>query len=249
MADLIKECDEPIIRHLIDVRIKMHDEAPQKGFTIEFEFTPNDFFTNTVLTKNYELRTGPDEKDPLTYEGPEIIKSKGCTIHWKKGKNVTVKTVKKRQKHKNRGTVRVVSKEVQAESFFNFFTPPILPDDPDIDLEEDAEQILAADFEIGHMLRDSVVPKAVLYYTGEAGDEDNGDYDEDEDDEDDDEDDDDEDDAEEPEEGHGHHHGGGRGGGHQHGPGKHGPQNPAGKPRNSKGGGGANAQQPECKQQ
>ena len=32
--------------------------------------------------------------------------------------------------------------------------------------------ILAADFEIGHLLRDSIIPKAVLYFTGEAGDED-----------------------------------------------------------------------------
>ena len=29
--------------------------------------------------------------------------------------------VKKRQKHKNRGTIRVVTKEVQTDSFFNFF--------------------------------------------------------------------------------------------------------------------------------
>jgi len=36
-------------------------------------------------------------------------------------------------------------------------------------------RILAADFEIGHMLRDSIIPKAVLYYTGEVGDEDDGD--------------------------------------------------------------------------
>jgi nucleosome assembly protein 1-like 1 len=32
--------------------------------------------------------------------------------------------VKKRQKHKNRGTIRVVTKEVQTDSFFNFFSPP-----------------------------------------------------------------------------------------------------------------------------
>jgi hypothetical protein len=102
----------------------MQNESDQKGFTIEFEFTPNDYFTNTLLTKSYELRTGPDEHEPSVYEGPEIVKSKGCTIDWKKGKNVTVKMVKKRQKHKNRGTIRVVTKEVQTESFFNFLTPP-----------------------------------------------------------------------------------------------------------------------------
>ena len=43
-------------------------------------------------------------------------------------------------------------------------------------MEESEEMsLLAADFEIGHMLRDSIIPKAVLYYTGEVGDEDEGD--------------------------------------------------------------------------
>ena len=78
----------------------------------------------TILTKSYDLRTGPDEEEPLAYEGPEIVKSKGCDIQWNKGKNVTMKMVKKRQKHKNRGTIRVVTKEVQTDSFFNFFSPP-----------------------------------------------------------------------------------------------------------------------------
>jgi nucleosome assembly protein 1-like 1 len=121
---LIKEQDEPVLKHLIDVRITMQDEPQKKGFTIEFEFTSNEYFTNTILTKSYELRTGPDEHEPLSYEGPEIVKSKGSDIHWNKGKNVTIKMVKKRQKHKNRGTIRVVTKEVQTDSFFNFFTPP-----------------------------------------------------------------------------------------------------------------------------
>jgi len=47
-----------------------------------------------------------------------------CTIDWKKGKNVTVKVVKKVQKHKGRGTKRTVMKTVQNDSFFNFFAPP-----------------------------------------------------------------------------------------------------------------------------
>jgi len=212
----------------------------KKGFTIEFEFTPNEYFTNTLLTKTYDLRTGPDEQEPLSYEGPEIVKSKGCEIHWNKGKNVTVKLVKKRQKHKNRGTIRVVTKEVQTDSFFNFFSPPTVPESPDAEYGENEEiSLLAADFEIGHMLRDSIVPKAVLYYTGEVGDEDEEDYGEDEEDEEDD-DDDDEDRDEDEEEAHG----GARGGHHHHG--KHGP---GGKSRGGKQSGGGSGQQPECKQQ
>ncbi len=52
----------------------------------------------------------------------------------------------------------------------------LVPEDADAELEDSDEvRMLAADFEIGHMLRDSIVPKAVLYFTGEAGDEDDGD--------------------------------------------------------------------------
>lgn len=47
-----------------------------------------------------------------------------CQIDWKKGKNVTLKTIKKKQKHKGRGTVRTVTKTVTNDSFFNFFSPP-----------------------------------------------------------------------------------------------------------------------------
>ncbi|CAF1101556.1 unnamed protein product [Adineta steineri] len=250
VSDLIKEQDEEVLKHLIDVRIAMQNEADKKGFTIEFEFTSNEYFTNTILTKFYELRTGPDDQEPLSYEGPEIIKSKGCEIQWNKGKNVTMKMVKKRQKHKNRGTIRVVTKEVQTDSFFNFFSPPTVPEDPEAELEDSDEmRMLAADFEIGHMLRDSIVPKAVLYYTGEVGDEDDGEYDDEDEDEDEDEDDDqDEDEDEEEHEGHGAARGGhGHShGGHSHGSGggKHGA---GGKSRGGKQGGGG--QQPECKQQ
>jgi len=244
VSELIKEQDEDVLKHLIDVRITMQNEGEQRGFTIEFEFTSNEYFTNTILTKSYELRTGPDEHEPLSYEGPEIVKSKGCEIQWNKGKNVTLKMVKKRQKHKNRGTIRVVTKEVQTDSFFNFFSPPTVPEGPDAELEDNEEMsLLAADFEIGHMLRDSIVPKAVLYYTGEVGDDDDGDYDEDDEDEDDDEDDDDDDQDEDEEEGHGAARGGGAGGAGKHG---HGGKSRGGKQSAAGGGGG---QQPECKQQ
>lgn len=52
----------------------------------------------------------------------------------------------------------------------------LVPEGPEAEVEDSEEMnLLAADFEIGHMLRDSIIPKAVLYYTGEVGDEDEGD--------------------------------------------------------------------------
>lgn len=34
--------------------------------------------------------------------------------------------------------------------------------------DEDTEALLATDFEIGHFIRERIVPRAVLFFTGEA---------------------------------------------------------------------------------
>ncbi|MEJ1279329.1 hypothetical protein NN561_010260 [Cricetulus griseus] len=46
------------------------------------------------------------------------------------------------------------------------------------DLDDDAEAILAVDFEIGHCLRERIIPRSVLYFTGEAIEDADDDYDE-----------------------------------------------------------------------
>ncbi|KAK7098440.1 nucleosome assembly protein 1-like 1-A isoform X1 [Littorina saxatilis] len=168
LAEMVQDHDEPILNHLQDIKVKFSDGEP-KGFTLEFHFEPNEFFTETVLTKQYTMRFEQDSTDPFSYEGPEIVKCTGCPITWNKGKNVTVKTVKKKQKHKGRGITRTVTKTVQNDSFFNFFTPPQVPEgENEDDMDEDTEALLAADFEIGHFIRERIVPRSVLYFTGEA---------------------------------------------------------------------------------
>ncbi|XP_033753359.1 nucleosome assembly protein 1-like 1 isoform X1 [Pecten maximus] len=168
LSEMIQDHDEPILNCLQDVKVKFSEVESTMGFVLEFYFETNDFFTNTVLTKHYTMKSEPDETDPFSFEGPEIVKCEGCQIDWKKGKNVTVKTIKKKQKHKGRGTTRTVTKTVQNDSFFNFFSPPTVPEGEEEDMDEDLEALLAADFEIGHFIRDRIVPRAVLYFTGEA---------------------------------------------------------------------------------
>lgn len=176
ISEMIQPCDEPILQHLIDVRTVLLEKDPM-GFVLEFHFTPNEYFSNSVLTKEYEMKCIPDPCDPFCFEGPEIVKCKGCKIDWKKGKNVTVKLVKKKQKHKNRNAVtRTVVKQVQNESFFNFFNPPEVPEDSESESYDETQALLTSDFEIGHYIRERVVPNAVLYFTGEAME----DYDDDE---------------------------------------------------------------------
>merc|ERR1712188_283709 len=129
------------------------------------------------------MKSEPDREDPFSFDGPDIFACTGCKIDWKKGKNITQKQVKKKQKHKGRGQTRIITKMVKTDSFFNFFDPPELPEDED-DMDEETEALLAVDFEIGHFFRERLIPKAVLFFTGEAIEEDSDDEDGEEDDED-----------------------------------------------------------------
>lgn len=76
----IKEKDEAILKHLVKIEYSPSDD-PLK-FTINFTFSENEYFTNTLLTKTFELKTDD-----------EPIKGEGTEIDWKEGKNVTVKKV------------------------------------------------------------------------------------------------------------------------------------------------------------
>lgn len=235
-AEIIQEYDEPILAFLQDITCHLFDQKPY-GYKLEFHFAENPYFTNKVLTKTYELTNEIDPKDPFSFEGPDLQRSLGCKIDWKAGKNVTIKLIKKKLKPKNKkGVPKIITKEEKQDSFFNFFetiekkTTNKSPassgaedkavvavkgrahsDDDDDDEEDDSELYRIADFEIGQYLREKIIPKAILYYTGEidgleddyddydeedededleGGDEDEDDDDEDEDDDDDDEDDD-----------------------------------------------------------
>ena len=43
-----------------------------------------------------------------------------------------------------------------------------VPEDPNEEMDEDTQALLTADFEIGHYIRERIIPRAVLFYTGEA---------------------------------------------------------------------------------
>ena len=82
-----------------------------------------------------------------------------------------------------------MKKEEKRETFFDFFKPPEIPEDTKKDEEETdaALELLNEDFDIGLNIKEKLIPKAVLYFTGEIGDldmDDDDDDDEDFDDED-----------------------------------------------------------------
>uniref|UniRef100_A0A0N5AFK3 Nucleosome assembly protein 1-like 1 n=1 Tax=Syphacia muris TaxID=451379 RepID=A0A0N5AFK3_9BILA len=169
-AEMIQEHDEPILKHLVDISLKISRDPD--SFTLTFHFTPNEYFKETELTKWYKLQLAPDSDDPFDYDGPLVVEAKGSEITWNEGKDVTKKVLKKKQK-KGPGAGKFITKTVKADSFFNFFDTIVLKEtdkDKDGDDEEFDEErsLLNEDFEIGQMFRDQIIPRAVLFYTGEA---------------------------------------------------------------------------------
>lgn len=195
IADNIEDADVAVLRSLTDIRLAYSGPDEKSSFTFSFHFSENDYFTDSVLTKTYLVKIEPDENE-LIYEGPSYTKATGCKIQWKPGQNVTKKTIKKTQRRKggkNAGQTRTVVKEEDVPSFFHFFDPPVPPanfDEIEEPSEEDIElhNRILMDFELGDILKDKVVPNAVMWFTGEAleyedddDDDDEGDEDEDED--------------------------------------------------------------------
>ncbi|CAK0855945.1 unnamed protein product [Prorocentrum cordatum] len=163
------------------MRLSLDPDDSSKGFKLRFEFAPNPYFEEAVLSKEYHTK----ERSHWTGEIglTEIVAS---SITWKAGKDVTVEVVKKKakgggakkEKQKAKG-----GKEEPRNSFFRVFFKSLKEDGPvpdDIDLEamglgdddEDYEQvmemIMGNDHDMGCAVRDNIIPYAVRWYTGEA---------------------------------------------------------------------------------
>jgi len=174
LMGLIEPHDEEVLAFLTDVTVTLTPD--NSGFTLYFHFKENPFFTNKVLTKEYSLRTGPSSDSPLEYDGPEIIGCKGCQIDWNEGKDVTKKTMKVKTITGKKGKsgsspVKAITKEVETDSFFDFFSPPEIKEDGEVDDTED-RAALAVDFDVGFAIKEKVIPRAVLYFTGDIYDDD-----------------------------------------------------------------------------
>lgn len=244
VASRITEKDEAVLEHLVDIRCEElgvggdgeggggddaaaaatkndgeddeDEEDREYGFRLSFVFEmPNPFFDSPadgVVTKTYHM-AAEDEEGMLE-------RAVGTRIAWKAGKDPTVKILKKKPKPGRGGAKpssgKPMTKIEKTESFFNFFSPPAVPEEGDEDLDEEEvealQEALEEDYELGETFRDELIPHAVSFYTGEMAEmeeedededddddyeEDDGDDDDDEDDDDDDEEDDDDDDEEE----------------------------------------------------
>jgi nucleosome assembly protein 1-like 1 len=106
IAECMTEQDVECLEHLTD--IQCDDNPNGDGFTLSFHFRPNEYFSNTVLTKRYLI------PNFLLEEEPVMESVKGCEIMWKPGKCLTHTEVKKTQRAKGgkkSGQIRTIIKK------------------------------------------------------------------------------------------------------------------------------------------
>ena len=90
---LVTDEDLDALKHLVDIRVEYPETMT--GFSLVFQFTENEYFTNETLTKTYVV---PDMLDGAT---PSLESIKGTDIEWKPKKNLTVIEVQKKQRAKH----------------------------------------------------------------------------------------------------------------------------------------------------
>lgn len=182
---IVGDKDQEALSFLRDISCKLLEDA--RSFQFDFEFGENPFFENTLLTKKYMI---DEDGDPVGAEG--------CDIEWKSGKNLTVKLKKKKRGGKNRPAI---TKTEPCDTFFKWFSPPQIPGSDDEDeldeaQQEELEELLEEDFDLGMTFKDKIIPHAVMWFTGEAQDSDEESSDEEDEEGSDDDSDDDDDDNE-----------------------------------------------------
>lgn len=184
--ETIKQYDEPILKHL--TKVEMTPFEDKDDYELKFTFSENEYFDNESINVHVVV----DEEEG---EAKEI---KCSAINWKEGKNVTEKTITKKQKNKRTGQNRTVTKTQKQESFFLIFKDRVADKDEDDEEEgnENEPELDSFDMaaEILGQIQENLDYFAPIYYgvkvpqweedAGLDG-EDDDDYEDDDDDEDD----------------------------------------------------------------
>jgi len=85
LAEDIFEPDHALLKHI--TKIDHVEEEGKENFSIKFHFSPNEYFENEVLTARFVMLSEND-----------VDKIEGTDIKWKEGKDLTKKTITKKQK-------------------------------------------------------------------------------------------------------------------------------------------------------
>ncbi|KAF8820461.1 nucleosome assembly protein (nap) protein [Cardiosporidium cionae] len=167
LKEKIEQYDKCILEYLTDVRSEWIDSSKQESFRLIFMFAPNPYFTNTVLTKQYNVETEEGEEDAMLQSTVSTV------IEWNEGKDVTKKTITRKTTNKRTHELKYV-REVQgnAQSFFTFFNSREIPSAQSLQQMEHVDVVrfgeeVELDFNIGVIIRERIIPYAVKWFLGE----------------------------------------------------------------------------------
>jgi len=143
VSALLSEADEEVLQHLTKLEVQEFDDI-KSGYKIIFTFAENEFFTNQTISKSFHVsETGEPN-------------SKGDSIEWKAGKDLTGKSSSKaggKRQH-----------EDTQESFFSWF----------------GDHGDAGSDELGEVIKDEIWPNPLQYFlAAEEGEDELDDEDED----------------------------------------------------------------------
>lgn len=168
----IEEYDEPVLDYLSDIRAESTDEG---GFRLIFVFEQNPYFTNSSLAVTYHTQRKHEFDDKIMCTRIESDK-----ILWSPGRDLTMEVVSRKGKAGRKKDKKAKRGEVSRPSFFRALFRNLGPDQeiPQEELEDDDQQpedkkelmdcLLHEDFERALMLKDSIVPHGIRWYTGAA---------------------------------------------------------------------------------
>ena len=112
--DLVTERDAECLNFLEDITCQ--DLPTGLGFTLKFHFKPNPYFSNSFLSKRYDV------PNLLLVDDEPILKNvTGCEIDWKDSDMCLMHRVVSKKQRNKKGQIRQVKKKERTESFFHFF--------------------------------------------------------------------------------------------------------------------------------
>ena len=171
LSSLVFEDDRDALKFLVDIKSERLIDEESPKLIVTFEFSPNSFFNNTVLTKTVIFNPTGDAVNGVI----------GSEIEWKAGQNLCYATeVKKLRSRSKPNVTSSVEEKVYKASFFHFFAEISScsgDHDHDHDHDHDEDELeeqygrMMADAEICSFMDKYIIPNAVDWYTRKAQEE------------------------------------------------------------------------------
>ena len=162
---MVNDKDKEILKKLKLIKCTPEENG---NFSLEFFFEPNDYFSNEVLKREFIL----DED----YDIKEI---KSDEIDWKSDEmNPTIEIKQKKVKNKRTNKVKTITKKEKVPSFFSSFRHFEKKEGENKEKEEEEEDeegdelTIEDEYDLALQFKEEIIPYAIEYYLGIAGDED-----------------------------------------------------------------------------